>query len=191
MVFARRFNDDPGSAGEGLLDPAGESGALDAALAGAVVAVERAQIGEVESGQLRRPVLGAGLVEQGQDRRADGRRRRPGRGEATKRGMVGDLAKFTQYQVAQSIPIAAGNEGGLAGVGAGLGAGVAIGQQMAGAMGQAMSGMGQPAQTAPAQAQSSDDVMKTIERLHDLMQKGALTQQEFEAKKADLLKKLA
>jgi hypothetical protein len=55
-------------------------------------------------------------------------------------------------------------------------------------MGQAMSGS-QPAQAAPAQ--SSDDVMKTIERLHDLMQKGALTQQEFEAKKADLLKKLA
>lgn len=106
-------------------------------------------------------------------------------------GMVGDLAKFTQYQVAQSIPIAAGNEGGLAGVGAGLGAGVAIGQQMAGAMGQAMSGMNQAAQAAPAAAQSSDDVMKTIERLHDLMQKGALTQQEFEAKKADLLKKLA
>ena len=45
--------------------------------------------------------------------------------------MVGDMGRYTQYQVAQSIPIAAGNEGGGGvGVGAGLGAGVAIGQVM-------------------------------------------------------------
>jgi membrane protease subunit (stomatin/prohibitin family) len=110
-------------------------------------------------------------------------------------GMVGDMAKFTQYQVAQSIPIAAGNEGGLAGVGAGLGAGLAIGQQMTGVLAQSMAGLAQPAASqvaapAAAPAQSTDDVMKTIERLHDLAQKGALTQQEYEAKKADLLKKL-
>jgi len=45
--------------------------------------------------------------------------------------IVGDMGRYTQYQVAQSIPIAAGNEGGgAAGVGAGLGAGVAMGQAM-------------------------------------------------------------
>ncbi|MGB0033903.1 MAG: SPFH domain-containing protein [Candidatus Acidiferrales bacterium] len=45
--------------------------------------------------------------------------------------MVGDMGKYTQYQVAQSIPIAAGNEGGgAAGVGAGLGAGMAMGSAM-------------------------------------------------------------
>src|SRR6201981_767857 len=45
--------------------------------------------------------------------------------------MIGDMGRYTQYQVAQSIPIAAGNEGGGGvGVGAGLGAGVAIGQAM-------------------------------------------------------------
>jgi membrane protease subunit (stomatin/prohibitin family) len=45
--------------------------------------------------------------------------------------VLGDMGKFTQYQVAQAIPIAAGNEGGGAvGVGAGLGAGVAMGQAM-------------------------------------------------------------
>jgi membrane protease subunit (stomatin/prohibitin family) len=45
--------------------------------------------------------------------------------------IVGDMGRFTQYEVAQSIPIAAGNEGGGGvGVGAGLGAGVAIGQAM-------------------------------------------------------------
>lgn len=45
--------------------------------------------------------------------------------------MVGDMGRYTQYQVAQSIPVAAANEGGgTAGVGAGLGAGLAMGQAM-------------------------------------------------------------
>ena len=45
--------------------------------------------------------------------------------------IVGDMGRYTQYEVAQAIPIAAANEGGgAAGVGAGLGAGVAMGQAM-------------------------------------------------------------
>jgi membrane protease subunit (stomatin/prohibitin family) len=45
--------------------------------------------------------------------------------------MVGDMGRYTQYEVAQAIPIAAANDGGgAAGVGAGLGAGVAMGQAM-------------------------------------------------------------
>ncbi len=49
--------------------------------------------------------------------------------------MIGDMGKYTQFQVAQSLPIAAANEGGgLAGAGAGLGAGFVMAQQMANAM---------------------------------------------------------
>jgi membrane protease subunit (stomatin/prohibitin family) len=49
--------------------------------------------------------------------------------------MVGDLGRYTQFQVAQSMPIAAANEGGgAAGAGVGLGAGLAMAQQMMGAM---------------------------------------------------------
>ncbi len=45
--------------------------------------------------------------------------------------MIGDMERYTRFQVAQSIPAAAANEGGgTAAVGAGLGAGVAIGQTM-------------------------------------------------------------
>jgi membrane protease subunit (stomatin/prohibitin family) len=45
--------------------------------------------------------------------------------------MVGDMNKYTQFQVAQSMPIAAANEGGgAAGIGAGLGAGLAMAQTM-------------------------------------------------------------
>jgi membrane protease subunit (stomatin/prohibitin family) len=48
--------------------------------------------------------------------------------------MLGDMNKFTQYQVANSLPIAAANEGGLAGIGAGLGAGFTMAQTMANAL---------------------------------------------------------
>ena len=62
--------------------------------------------------------------------------------------MIGDMNKFTQYEVAQSIPIAAANEGGGAvGIGAGLGAGMAIGQTMA----EAVQELGRRAQ-APQRA---------------------------------------
>jgi len=63
--------------------------------------------------------------------------------------MLGDMSKFTQYQVANSIPIAAANEGGLAGAGIGIGAGLAFGQNFAGAMQQNMQPPAQPQYQAP------------------------------------------
>lgn len=49
--------------------------------------------------------------------------------------MIGDMSRFTQFQVADSLPIAAANEGGgLAGAGVGLGAGFTMAQQMMNAM---------------------------------------------------------
>jgi membrane protease subunit (stomatin/prohibitin family) len=48
--------------------------------------------------------------------------------------MLGDMGRYTQFQMAQSMPIAAANEGGGAGLGMSLGAGLAMGQQMANAM---------------------------------------------------------
>lgn len=97
--------------------------------------------------------------------------------------VVGDLSKFTQYQVAESIPIAAGNEGGVAGVGAGMGAGLAMAQTMANSMANATQ--------APTQASvATEDIATTLEKLHGLVGKGILTQAEFDAKKTELLSKL-
>ena len=48
--------------------------------------------------------------------------------------MLGDMGRYTQYQVANSLPIAAANEGGLAGLGVGLGAGIGLGQTFANAL---------------------------------------------------------
>ena len=112
-------------------------------------------------------------------------------------GMVGnDMGKFMQYQTAQAIPKfaeGAGNGGGgIAGDAMGLGAGVALGQVLAqnlqaglqGGAAQAASAAAAPAGVRP------DEVMATLEKLGELKSKGILTQEEFDAKKAELLKKL-
>jgi len=101
--------------------------------------------------------------------------------------VLGDMDRYTKYQVASSIPLAAQNEGGLAGAGAGLGAGLGLAQ----AFTQTMNPASQPSQASvTAPKESAEDVMATLERLHGLMTKGILSAEEFEAKKADLLKKL-
>ena len=114
-------------------------------------------------------------------------------------GMVGgDMGKFMQYQTAQAIPKmaegvgAGGDAGGLAGAGLGMGAGVAMGQILAQNMQSALQGgapAAGPAAAAPVGVKP-EDVMATLEKLGELKSKGILTDDEFNAKKAELLKKL-
>ena len=117
-------------------------------------------------------------------------------------GMVGgDMGKFMQYQTAQAIPkfaegaaAAGGGGGGVVGDAMGLGAGVALGQVMAQQLSQGLQGGGAAAQAAAASAAAAalkpDEVMATLEKLAELKAKGILTDDEFAAKKAELLKKL-
>ena len=114
-------------------------------------------------------------------------------------GMVGnDMGKFMQYQTAQAIPKfaeGAGNGGGgIAGDAMGLGAGVALGQVLAQNLQAGLQGGSAAAQAAPAAVAATgvkpEDVMATLEKLGELKSKGILTQEEFDAKKAELLKKL-
>ena len=73
----------------------------------------------------------------------------------------------------------------------GLGAGVALGQVMAQQLNQGLQGGGAAAAAAAASAGvKPDDVMATIERLGELKTKGLLTEEEFNSKKSELLKKL-
>ena len=111
-------------------------------------------------------------------------------------GMVGnDMGKFMQYQTAQAIPkFAEGGSGGsgIAGDAMGLGAGVALGQVLAQNLQAGLQG-GAAAGAAPATAVvgvKPEDVMATLEKLGELKSKGILTQEEFDANKAELLKKL-
>ena len=66
--------------------------------------------------------------------------------------MLGDMNKYTQFQVAQAIPLAAANEGsgGGAGLGAGLGVGLGMAQQFMGAMQPQAPAPAPPPQPAPA-----------------------------------------
>jgi membrane protease subunit (stomatin/prohibitin family) len=121
-------------------------------------------------------------------------------------GMVGnDMGKFMQYQTGQAIPemakAAGSGGGGVAGDAMGLGAGIAMGQVLAQNMAQGLQGAhgGGAGQAPAAQAAAAmaapagvkpEDVMATLEKLGDLKAKGILTQEEFDAKKAELLKKL-
>ena len=112
-------------------------------------------------------------------------------------GMVGnDMGKFMQYQTAQAIPEmakgAAAGGGGIAGDAMGLGAGIAMGQVLAKNLQEGLQGgaASQAAVAAAATPVKPDDVMATLEKLGELKSKGILTQEEFDAKKAELLKKL-
>jgi membrane protease subunit (stomatin/prohibitin family) len=117
-------------------------------------------------------------------------------------GMVGnDMGKFMQYQTAQAIPkLAEGvgqGGGGIAGDAMGLGAGVAMGQVLAQQLSQGLNANAQQAAVAAAAAAATapvamkpDEVMATLEKLAELKTKGILTEDEFSAKKAELLKKL-
>jgi membrane protease subunit (stomatin/prohibitin family) len=112
-------------------------------------------------------------------------------------GMVGDLGKFTQYQVANSIPLAAQNEGGIAGIGAGLAAGVGMGQMMADAMRQSMNPSAAPVPVAPAPAApvaapepAAEAPEARLEKLKGLLDKGLISAADYDTAKAEILKKL-
>ena len=112
-------------------------------------------------------------------------------------GMVGnDMAKFMQYQTAQAIPKfaegAGSGGGGIAGDAMGLGAGVALGQVLAQNLASGLQGKAATSQaSAPTEVGvKAEDVMATLEKLGELKTKGILTQEEFDAKKTELLKKL-
>ncbi len=105
-------------------------------------------------------------------------------------GMVGqNMGQFMQYQAAQSLPTlasASGQGGGVVADAASLGAGLALGQVMAQTIQQGL----QPPSPAVAPV-SVDEVMATLEKLGELKAKGILTDEEFSAKKAELLKKIS
>jgi membrane protease subunit (stomatin/prohibitin family) len=98
--------------------------------------------------------------------------------KAAQMRLLGDLGQYAQFQSAESISIAAANPGGAAGAGIGLGAGMAMGQTMASALSGANSG------------HNSEDPTSLLEKLHDLMKKGVLSESEYNEKKVELLKKI-
>lgn len=116
----------------------------------------------------------------------------------TNMNMVGDMNKFNQFQTAQAIENASNNPGG-----AGEGLGMGMGFGMANMMMQNQQQQMQQNQNTPASTPQSpnntssnqpemtrDEVMKLLKDLGELKQAGILTDDEFNAKKTDLLARL-
>ena len=108
-------------------------------------------------------------------------------------GMAGDLNKYTQYQVANAIPLAAQNEGGAAGIGASLAAGAVLGQTMAQGLAAGgktaaspPTGVSPPATGTPA----TEDPAVRLGQLKSLLDKGLISASDYESAKTELLKKL-
>ncbi len=112
--------------------------------------------------------------------------------ERSSMAAVGNLDAYMKFKTAQAMEKAAENPGGggTAGIGVGLGAGMTMANMMMGSMNQSQNQGSQQQQPQQQTAQSQDDVLATIEKLSKLKEAGALTQEEFDAKKKDLLSKL-
>lgn len=111
--------------------------------------------------------------------------------ERSSMGAVGNLDAYMKFKTAGAIEKAAENEG--AGGTAGLGAGLGVGMTMANVMGQQMQNMNQQNQQQSGQQvpkMTADEIMSAIEKLGKMKESGILTQEEFDAKKKDLLAKL-
>lgn len=118
-------------------------------------------------------------------------------------GMMGNLATYTQFQVANSIPLAAQNEGGVAGLGAGLSAGAVLGQTMAQGLRDAQAAANfasPPASTGPhtlpgqtaadTNVAAQPDAATRLAQLKGLLDQGLIQQTDFDTAKAEILKKL-
>jgi len=102
------------------------------------------------------------------------------------------MGAYTQMQVADSIPLAAQNQGGVAGLGMGMGVGFGMGnmmgQQMAGAQ-QQMGQQGFPAGNAPAAAAPSKSLKEELTELKELFDGQLISQGEYDAQRAVIMKK--
>ena len=96
-------------------------------------------------------------------------------------------------QVADSIPLAAQNPGGVAGMGMGVGLGFGMGnmmgQQMAGAS-QQMGQQGFPAGNAPAGPSAPEKSLKDeLTELKDLFDSQLINQAEYDNQRGAIMKK--
>ena len=104
--------------------------------------------------------------------------------------MLGDPQKYMQFQVADSIPIAAGTPNSAMGMGMGMGQAVAMGQMASGMMTQAMQPSPHAAAPAPAAAGSEGSFEDKLRKLKAAFEAGLLTEDEYKTKKAKLVDSL-
>ncbi len=89
---------------------------------------------------------------------------------------------YAQMQQLEAMREAARNEGGAAGIGMGVGAGMGFGQMMSGAMGNPAA----PPASGP-QGASPADPLATLRQLKEMRETGLITEDEYAAKKKEIL----
>lgn len=97
-------------------------------------------------------------------------------------GIVGNLNDYTKFQMANSIPISAANEGGVAGVGASMGLGLAMAQNLAQTM-----NLNQNQKSNIDNNQ--EDLESKLLKAKNMFNKELISQEEYNKIKSDLLSK--
>jgi len=113
--------------------------------------------------------------------------------EAASMGAIGDMDKYMKFKTARAVGDAATVEGGVtagtAQMGLGLGAGVAAAQAMANAMAGGSQNQAAPTPAAPSSGPGADPVA-ALKTLKELLDNSLINQDEYDAKKADILSRL-
>ncbi|MBI1753439.1 MAG: SPFH domain-containing protein [Acidobacteria bacterium] len=102
------------------------------------------------------------------------------------------MGAYTQMQVADSIPLAAQNQGGVAGLGMGMGVGFGMGNMMGQQMAGAQQQMGQqtfPAGSAPSAAAPVKSLKEELTELKDLFDSQLINQAEYDTQRSAIMKK--
>jgi membrane protease subunit (stomatin/prohibitin family) len=102
------------------------------------------------------------------------------------------MGAYTQMQVADSIPLAAQNPGGIAGLGMGMGVGFGMGNMMGQQMAGAQQQMGQqpfPAGNAAPAAAPAKSLKEELTDLKELFDGQLINQAEYDAQRGAILKK--
>ncbi|WP_306591574.1 SPFH domain-containing protein [Geothrix sp. 21YS21S-4] len=102
------------------------------------------------------------------------------------------MGAYTQMQVADSIPLAAQNPGGVAGLGMGMGVGFGMGNMMGQQMAGAQQQMGQqtfPAGSSTAAAAPAKSLKEELTDLKELFDGQLISQAEYDTQRTAVLKK--
>jgi len=108
--------------------------------------------------------------------------------EAASMGAIGNMDLYLKFKAARAIGDAATAEGGTAASGMQVGMGLGTGIAAAKVIADSLSGGGGEASGATSSA--SSDPVSTLKTLKQMLDEGLITQEEYDAKKAEILKRL-
>jgi membrane protease subunit (stomatin/prohibitin family) len=99
---------------------------------------------------------------------------------------IGDMDKYMQFKTARAIQDAANQSGGTAGAGVGLGAGMGMGMMIPDIMRRAQ----ENTRSSPPPNGPATDPLESVKQLKALLDSGAISEDEYNRKKDELLRKI-